>query len=97
MIRAVVNEELGTMDDGAGDRLALFRDGSPLDCAREAAAGDAAPGVLLDGIAFEGVAQGSLQIYQSGADAVIQLPGGTGGRVVANTSLAQLDGHLFYA
>jgi Ca2+-binding RTX toxin-like protein len=49
-----------------------------------------------DGIVFEGVAQGSLQIYQSGADAVIQLPGGIGGVVVANTSVAQLDGHLFF-
>jgi serralysin len=50
-----------------------------------------------DGFVFEGVAAGSLEIYQSGVDAVIQLPGGTGGIVVANTSLAELGGHLFYA
>jgi Ca2+-binding RTX toxin-like protein len=32
-----------------------------------------------DGLVFEGVAQGSLEVYQSGADAVIQLAGGVGG------------------
>jgi Ca2+-binding RTX toxin-like protein len=45
-----------------------------------------------DGIVFEGVAAGSLEIYQSGTDAVIQLPGGVGGVVVAGTTVAQLDG-----
>jgi uncharacterized protein YndB with AHSA1/START domain len=50
-----------------------------------------------DGLVFEGVAAGSLEMYQSGADTVIQLAGGAGGVVVANTSLAQLDGHLFFA
>jgi Ca2+-binding RTX toxin-like protein len=50
-----------------------------------------------DGIVFEGVAPGGLEINQSGADAVIQLAGGAGGIVVANTTVAQLDGHLFYA
>lgn len=49
-----------------------------------------------DGLIFQGVAPTSLATYQSGADAVIQLADGTGGVVVANTTLAQLEGHLFF-
>ena len=46
-IRAVVNEALGAMEREID---ALFRDRPALDRARETAAGDAAPGLLLDPI-----------------------------------------------
>jgi Ca2+-binding RTX toxin-like protein len=48
-----------------------------------------------DAVMLEGVDSATISAYQSGADVVLAAPGG-GGVVLANTTLAQLEGHLLF-